>query len=356
MSMKYKKNCWQACWKVLGLFLISVGGAALAAESGYGIQSSPDIAAVATSQQDSNVPTNTEEQAPRNQAQNQERIDALLKNQTTAAPSVPTVAVSNSGLSDEAFANTVRNAMPLSTEQIRTLRYLFDQSQRAASAAPIAPPKPTSSAIIVNLSPGATPPLIRLTAGFVTSLVFVDSTGAPWPIQAFDLGDPQSFNVQWDKKGSTLMVQALRHYVQGNLAVMLKDLDTPIMLTLLPGQDAVDYRVDLRVPGLGPNANLVLDGLPGVESPGLLNVLNGIPPANSQTVHIAGGDCDGWIVKDDKSKVERLYLRTRLTILSPGWLSTMSSPDGTHAYELMKTPMLLASQHGKLIKLRVEGL
>ncbi|WP_251365941.1 DotH/IcmK family type IV secretion protein [Coxiella-like endosymbiont of Rhipicephalus sanguineus] len=70
----------------------------------------------------------------------------------------------------------------------------------------IYPPKPTSASVIVNLSPEATLPVIRLSSGFVTSLVFLDSTGAPWPIQAYDLGDPNSFNIQWNKKDNTLLV------------------------------------------------------------------------------------------------------------------------------------------------------
>ena len=94
----------------------------------------------------------------------------------------------NPGLSDDAFTNTVRNMMPLSFDQIRTLHYLFDQNQQAAAAAPGVPPKPTSASVIVNLSPAATPLVIRLSSGFVTSLVFLDSSGAPWPIQAYDLG------------------------------------------------------------------------------------------------------------------------------------------------------------------------
>ena len=177
----------------------------------------------------------------------------------------------NAGLSEQAFADAVRNSVPLSPEQIKTLHYLFDQSQRAASAYPGVPPKPTSTSVIVNLSPGATPPVVRLSSGFVTSLVFLDSTGAPWPINAIDMGNPKSFNVEWNKKGNTLLVQALDHYQSGNLAVMLKGLDTPVMLTLLPGQNAVDYRVDLRVPGIGPEANPVLDGLPATESPQLFS-------------------------------------------------------------------------------------
>ena len=256
----------------------------------------------------------------------------------------------NAGLSEQAFADAVRNSVPLSPEQIKTLHYLFDQSQRAASAYPGVPPKPTSTSVIVNLSPGATPPVVRLSSGFVTSLVFLDSTGAPWPINAIDMGNPKSFNVEWNKKGNTLLVQALDHYQSGNLAVMLKGLDTPVMLTLLPGQNAVDYRVDLRVPGIGPEANPVLDGLPATQSPQLLTVLNGIPPNGSKPLTITGGDCQGWLLNG------HLFLRTRLTILSPGWISTMSSGDGTHAYELQSTPVVLASSRGKLVKLMIEGL
>ncbi|ABS77467.2 type IV secretion protein IcmK [Coxiella burnetii] len=290
--------------------------------------------------------------------QNQQAvIDNLLnKARSTANPTSQNEASSasssgqNPGLSDDAFANTIRNMMPLSPDQIRTLHYLFDQSQQAAAAAPGVPPKPTSASVIVNLSPGATPPIIRLSSGFVTSLVFLDSSGAPWPIQAYDLGDPKSFNIQWNKKGNTLLVQALSHYKAGNLAVVLQGLDTPVMLTLMPGQRAVDYRVDLRVPGLGPNANPDLDGLPATESPELLNVLNGVPPSNSKPLTITGGDCQGWLIKG------HIFLRTRLTVLSPGWISTMSSADGTHAYELQTTPVVLASQRGQLVKLMIEGL
>ena len=252
---------------------------------------------------------------------------------------------------DQAFAGAMHNMMPLTPDQIKTLHYLFDKSQKAVAQDPGVPPKPTSTSLIVNLSPGATPPVIRLSQGFVTSLVFVDATGAAWPIQAYDLGDTSSFNIQWDQKSNTLMVQALQHYKIGNLAVMLKGLDTPVMVTLMPGQNAVDYRVDLRVPKLGPNANPTLENLPGSESPSLLDVLDGVPPQNSRSLIIKGGDeCQAWLVGNN------VFLRTTMTILSPAFISTMSSPDGTHAYEIQSAPVILALAHGKIVKLTIEGL
>ncbi len=259
-------------------------------------------------------------------------------------------ALGNTGVSQQAFATTVRSMMPLSPDQIRALRQLFDESQRAAAQDPGVPPKPTSSSIIVNMSPGATPPIIRLRAGFVTSLVFLDSTGQAWPIKAYDLGDPQSFNIQWDQKGNTLMVQALSTYKPGNLAIMLTGQDTPIMLTLMPGQRAVDYRVDLRAPGLGPNASTQFSGLPESASPQLLDFLDGVAPPEAKVLTVEGGPAQVWLYQS------HLYIRTLLTVVSPGWLSSMSSPDGTHVFELVKSPIVLASYRGQMVKLQIQGL
>lgn len=251
---------------------------------------------------------------------------------------------------DQAFEETVRTQLPMTPEQIRTLKAMFDEAQKAAAETPGTPPKPTSNSQIVDLSPGATPPIIRLQGGFVTSIVFLDATGSPWPIAAYDLGDPRSFNIQWDQKGNTLMVQAISGYKTGNLAVMLQGLNTPIMLTLLPGQKAVDYRVDLRLPGIGPNTVTTVTHLPGKETPVLLDVLNGVPPQGSTTLKISGcSKCNAWLYNGE------IFLRTRFTVLSPGWIATLTSADGTHAYQLPSTPVILVSDKGKTDTLTVEG-
>ena len=282
--------------------------------------------------------------------QQQNARAAMPAQQQASGQQQGTATQHTSGNSDQAFANTMTNMMPLTPEQIKLLHQLFDKTQRAVAEEPGTPPKPTSSSVTVNMSPGATPPIIRLSQGYVSSLVFMDSTGASWPIASFDIGDPKSFNIQWDKKGHTLLVQSLSHYKSGNLAVMLKGLDTPIMITLMPGQTAIDYRVDLRVPRLGPNANPVLDGLPASGNVALISVLDGIPPKGAESIKVTGGECQAWTLGG------KLYLRTPLTVLSPAWISVMSSSDGTHAYEIQKTPIILASERGKVVKLKVEGL
>jgi intracellular multiplication protein IcmK len=268
----------------------------------------------------------------------------------TTAPTLITGGDVGVNLRDEAFANMAQTQLPMTPDQIRTLRRLYDEVQRAAAEYPGVPPRPTSSSLVVNLSPGATPPSIRLLSGFVTSLVFVDSTGAPWPIKAYDNGEPSAFNIQWDQKSNTLLVQAVTQYKPANLAVILKGLNTPVMLTLLPGQAAVDYRVDLHVPGLGPFAFPLQDGLPAPANTLLLNVLSGIPPVGSrQLLVFPQGYADVWLLDST------LYVRTRATLLSPAWISTMSSSDGTHAYKLSLVPLLIVSLNGKPVNLSLQG-
>ncbi len=278
--------------------------------------------------------------------------DSSNQNQATASQVPEHNEDALNSTSNEAFARTVRSLMPMSPEQIKTLRYMLDQSQRAAATFPGTPPRPTSSSVIVRLAPGATPPIIRLRAGFVTSLDFLDSTGASWPIAAYDLGDPKSFNIQWDRKGNTLLVQSTTTYKDGNLAVLLKGLDTPVMLTLMPGQSNVDYRVDLRIPGLGPYAKTGINGLPARSNPELIDFLDGVAPKNAHALVISGdgNQSQAWLYGN------KLYLRTRATLLSPSWLSSISSSDGTHVYELPKAPVILASEQGSMIQLMIKGL
>ena len=275
---------------------------------------------------------------------------ASAENMTDNAGRKNSVTVSDQDISEAAFNAMVTNSLPMTTTQIQKLRSAYMASQFAAVSTPGTPPRPTASSVFADLSPGATPPVVRLGQGFVTSLVFVDSTGAPWPIESYDVGNPAAFNIQWDKISNTLMIQSTVLYTYGNLAIRLKGLNTPVMITLIPGQKAIDYRVDMRIPGYGPSANPFSPPTTGNStSEDLLNVLNGVPPPNSTALKVEGGNCQAWLFN------QKMFVRTRLSILSPGWTATLSSADGMHAYQMHPTPMLLVSQNGQVVQLKVEG-
>ncbi len=253
--------------------------------------------------------------------------------------------------SEEAFNAMMQQNMPLNPQQVVKLKQLIDQSQRAAAMPANVPPKPVSSTLMVNLAPGTTPPAIRLAQGYVTSLVFVDSTGAPWPVAAYDIGDPKTTNIQWDGKSNVLLLQASAPYGDSDLVIRLIGMPTPITLALVLGQRVVDYRTDIHVSGLGPNSKDVPTGtgLPNSANQLLLGVLDGIAPPGSKPLTVRGGDCMAWLLGD------KMFMRTRLTVLSPGWVGRMVSPDGMYAYEIQKSSSVLVSQYGQPIELKIGG-
>jgi len=268
----------------------------------------------------------------------------VILNSLPASPPVSSEA-------EEAFNSMMQQNMPLTPQQVVKLKQMIDQSQRAAAMPANVPPKPVSSTLMVNLAPGATPPAIRLAQGYVTSLVFVDSTGSPWPIAAYDIGDPKTTSIQWDGKSNVLLIQASAPYGDSDLVIRLVGMNTPITLALVLGQRVVDYRTDIHVSGLGPNSKDLPTGigLPNSANQLLLGVLDGIAPPGSRQLTVKGGDCLAWLLGD------KMFLRTRLTVLSPGWVGRMVSPDGMYAYEIQKSSSVLVSQYGNPIELKIEG-
>ena len=184
-------------------------------------------------------------------------------------------------------------------------------------------------------------------------MVFLDSTGQPWPVLDYDIGNPNGFNIKWDSKTNTLFMQSLKDHINGNMAVRLVTMPTPVMISLVTGQKDVDYRIDIQVPGQGPNATApVMDNpIPTAgASQILMSALDGVPPAGSIELNVAKEYGRAWIFGG------KLIFRTKLTLLSPAWSASVSGPDGTRVYELMQTPLILASKNGKTIKIELTGL
>lgn len=283
---------------------------------------------------------------------NKRRVMSYEEAQKSIVATIPNSSQPPNPDSEIAFDNVLQRNIPMTPQQVVRLHQQVDLEQRAAAMPPNIPPRPVSSTLMINLAPGTTPPAIRLAQGYVSSLVFVDSTGAPWPIASYDIGNPKAMNIQWDGKSNILLLQAVSPYSDGDIVVSLRDLPTPITLELVSGQRVVDYRADIHVSGIGPNTKEMPLGtnLPNSANQLLLGVLDGIAPAGSRQLLVSGADCQAWLLGDE------IYFRTQLTVLSPGWIGKMTSPDGMQAYQLPKTSSILVSKYGEPVELKVEGL
>lgn len=258
---------------------------------------------------------------------------------------------------EEAYQDVESSLSPLNPDQLKSIKKLYRQINKLTIMQEDEAPSPTFSSIMVDLQPGASPPAIRVAPGYVSSLLFVDSTGAPWPIRAFDVGDPTSFNIVWNNAdddessaANTLLIQSMSLYKDGNIVVLLQGLNTPVILSLIPGQKEIDYRVDIQVPGHGPFAKPEASHYQKSSNPALNSIINNIAPPGSKLLKVSGGQAKAWLFGD------MMYVRTNLPVVSPAWVSTMKGASGTvSAYELPKSPVILVMDNGRLRKLTVEG-
>lgn len=263
-------------------------------------------------------------------------------NQQAARPQLPPL--------PSPFPAILDVAIPLTPDQVREVRHRQDQVRRAAADSPRTPPKPRVRHLNADLSPGSVPPMVRLAAGNGSGIAFMDRTGAPWPVAAIDLANKDDFSAALSVPGTNVVtLNASSEYGQGNMLVFLKDMPTPVVITLLVGQSDVDYRLDVRIPARGPNAHP--DSVPvdvNVKfNPALGDILDGIVAPGLKPVNVNGAAGIAW------RNGNRLYLRTNNTLMSPAPVQMTASQDGTRAYEIEYTPQILVSQDGRLLSLKI---
>ncbi len=244
------------------------------------------------------------------------------------------------------FNSAVDTISPLTTNEILDLRKRVDSARRAAATYPGVPPKPVISTTTVDLSPGSTPPIVRVSnQGAAVSLV--DITGAPWDILEVNNLAKRSFEVKQPAKDvPTITITAMGDYVEGNVAIFLKGLPIPVMLRMVAGQRETDYRLDLRIPRRGPNAIDPVAGTPSINLPAnyLQTLLDGIDTPNAKPIRVehAPPGTRAWIVGGN------VVLRTTLFLNNPAYQATIAAADGTRVYELAPTPVATLSENGAL--------
>lgn len=255
-------------------------------------------------------------------------------------------------LDDMAFDEALKTLLPMRPEQIRKLLDAFRDS-REASETPIASPKPSVQVQTVSLDPSQVPPVIKTASGLVTTLIILDQTGAPWPIQ--DVSWAGKFEVTPPEEGGHVVrITPQSAHGVGNISIRLVDLITPVTFTLQTGLDEVYYRFDARIPKSGPLAKAPLIENGGLKTAvggdeNLVQVLDGTPPSGAEKMSVDGADgrTSVWRLSG------RVYLRTPLTLLSPAWSSSVSSADGMNVYVLNDAPVLLLSDGGRMVKAHI---
>ena len=248
------------------------------------------------------------------------------------------------------FDSALAGTLPLKPEEIRALLERLNDSQLAVASPIAGPPEAEVKAETISLEPGAQPPQIETETGYVTTLSMLDATGNPWPI--LDIGVGGNFDVPAPEQGgNVLRITPLAKYASGNISIRLVNLTTPISFKLRSSSGKVFYRYDARIPKFGPQAATPLIDRGNAQEAGdalLMNFLDGQAPLDSIRLTVAGVDqrTAAW------RYAGKLYVRTPLQLLSPGWDGSVSSGE-THVYGLTDTPVLLLADNGIMVHARI---
>lgn len=252
-----------------------------------------------------------------------------------------------------AFDGAIRQLMPMTPEEIARLLEEFRISREAAEQRVGGTPKPEITVETVSLDPGTMPPTINVSPGYVTSVNMMDVTGKPWPVESISWGGDFEI-ITPGEGGHVIRISPMQAHALGNLSVQLVNLDTPVTFAISSQLERVQYRFDARIPEYGPLADMpIIDvglSFKAGANPEMSTVLQGIMPAGAQRMEVEGVDGRTSVFR----KNGQTFVRTPLTLLSPGWSESAKSADGMTVYVIHNSPVLLLSEKGKMVRAMIK--
>lgn len=263
---------------------------------------------------------------------------------------------------EDAFDAALEGLLPLRPKEIRSLLERFDRTQESVETPVYPNPKPEVVVQNISLDPGAAPAVIKLAYGHVTTVNFLDSSGAPWPVQDISwAGNFEVIEVGQTGGGGPDEGASFTHmfrispqseFAYGNMSITMTALRTPVIITLETNRDVVHYRFDAVIPDYGPLAEAPLIEAGISTSAGdqdMSSILEGVIPENAQRLSVSGADGRTSAYRYNDS----VYVRTPYTLLSPGWSASASSADGTRVYAINDAPVLLLSDRGRMVRAKL---
>jgi intracellular multiplication protein IcmK len=286
------------------------------------------------------------------------------------------------------YDESLEQLLPLKPGHIRDFTRRRDEVERSIEPGPAMMRTQTRQ---IAVTPAAAPQVIMLTAGYSSTLVFQDSTGAPWPVLSTVLGSAGAFEVIQarvelevitERQGGAESAAQARaqaqaggqpsnvtsnvinivprtNHASSNLVVTLENAPFPLILHLLTESQAKEHRISdalivFRLDRHGPYA-----AMPQIEPASaaetavtaeMLGFVHGIAPQGAVAVKVTPS-IPGLSVWEYRN---RLYLRTAHAAVWPAWTAAANGDD-VRVYLMPKTPSIVVSVNGVQQKLTLEN-
>lgn len=238
-------------------------------------------------------------------------------------------------------------AMPLTADTIRSLKGNAEDVRGAVKGPVSGMPTQKMSMHILEVEENK-PITLQVAPRFVSSVVFTDQSGNPWPITDIVVADSTAFDARAISEHKNTMTVSMKQLVgQSNMLVSLEGMSMPILFTLNSNAHEVDGRLDIRIPKVLPGneeAFMAIDDFartPETDSSVISKIMHGDSPAGSVVYKLDGAK--GHIYEYNKE----YYLRTPHRLISPAWKGGEKSPSGMRVYRIPRMKRLLMAVDGQ---------
>ena len=271
-------------------------------------------------------------------------------------------------LPDEDAGIDARARFPYTRGQLDRILELHRARHRALGLRHLPAGRRTRSISLVPGNPEPAGPDGRVSAarGYVTALVFLDVTGAPWPVSRvlmrpeFRVDDPAR-----PRADHVVYLAPHRLWDHGNVTVELAGQPLPVSLpVLVDDAGPVDEVVVVRLPEPGPRADLRALAAPvrlAAGEPALDLFATGTPPGDAIRLAVED-EVTGAVGPATPHRAwfwrEQVWLKTPDLVLAPAAHGAARGPDGTWIHMLPDTPLVLVSSRrtGATRRLRLARL
>lgn len=245
---------------------------------------------------------------------------------------------------------------PMTPDQVRELRIDLDARTKAMQQALEVQAKPVRRQIVIDLSPGATPEVIRTAFAQGSILSFVDAAGRPWAVQAVENFNPAGFDAALFGTSSVSVGVVQPSARAGNIGILLEGVSTPLMFTFVTGQPEVDYALEVQLSRFVPGQPLpvgAVDGSPSQNVSELMGFLLNTPPESAANLKSDSPHVKAWQISATK-----MIIRAEGIVVAPAFTRKQSSQSGVSVYEVPLSPHILVTlkTQNQLARVSISGL
>ena len=254
-----------------------------------------------------------------------------------------------------------RQKFPVSEEDAIDYKKQKLEEQRIIQA-PVKEPEVSFRKVFVDTSKKQNNEIIYLSPNYVTTIQFLDKNGGLWPIQNYTLALGKNI-IDKDLNSSSLVLAPKDiQFGRGNLVVMLKGSNAPLIMTVEISPDKIDYKVEFSINDYGPNSQPVIYNTDSKQDMSfmasfvvedLYSMLDGITPSDTYIKRKTSlpEDVEVWV----RDKV--MYVRTKDILISPNMIPSeynkMQSPDNTYLYTVPYLNVIVLSRHGQINQVKI---